>query len=71
LFLTDIRHALPLVLPVTLAQPPPVEQRANPQFNFRLPHANWVSPAEAAAWLVLNEHDIPPDLTEAVASVTD
>jgi hypothetical protein len=36
-----------------------------------LPSAEYVTPEQAAAWLTLNEHPIPPELAEAAASITE
>lgn len=33
--------------------------------------AEWVSNAEAARWLTLNEHEIPAELAEIAAEVTE
>lgn len=34
-------------------------------------HAEWVSPQEAARWLLLNEHPIPESLTAIAEEVTE
>jgi hypothetical protein len=34
-------------------------------------HAEWVSPEEAARWLLLNEHEVPEELAQAAASVEE
>lgn len=35
------------------------------------PMATWVKDEEAAAWLLLNEHDIPDDLADAAAAIEE
>ena len=34
-------------------------------------HAEWVSPEEAARWLLFNEHEIPAELAAAAESVSE
>jgi len=34
-------------------------------------HAEWVSPEEAARWLLTNEHEVPPDLAHCVEEVSE
>lgn len=41
------------------------------QWQGSRPHAEWVSPEAAAAWLLVNEHEIPPELAEASEEVTE
>ena len=36
-----------------------------------LPGAEWLEPAQAAAWLILNEHELPPELVAAAGEVTE
>ena len=36
-----------------------------------LPHAQWLTPEQAAAWLLLNEHQPPPELAEAAGQVVE
>lgn len=35
------------------------------------PHAEFITPAQAAAWLTLNGRDLPPDLVDAAKEVTE
>ena len=41
------------------------------QWQGSRPHAEWVSPQEAARWLIHQEHDIPDNLTTYVDEVTE
>jgi hypothetical protein len=41
------------------------------QWEGKLPSAEWVTAEQAAAWLALNEHPIPPELAAAAASITE
>jgi hypothetical protein len=41
------------------------------QWQGSHPSAEWVSPEEAARWLVANEHDIPAELQAAADAVTE
>ena len=41
------------------------------QWEGKLPSGEWVTPAQAAAWLILNEHELPPELAEAAGEVTE
>lgn len=34
-------------------------------------HAEWISKRTAAAWLLANEHEVPADLTEEAAEVSE
>jgi hypothetical protein len=34
-------------------------------------HAEWVSPEEAARWLLANGHEVPEDLVEAAEEVSE
>jgi hypothetical protein len=36
-----------------------------------MPRAEWVKPGQAAAWLIHNDHDIPPELEDVAAEVTE
>lgn len=36
-----------------------------------LPYATWISPEEAAAWLALNDHEIPEELNQAADRSTE
>jgi hypothetical protein len=36
-----------------------------------LAHVEWISPERAAAWLVLNEQELPEDLRAAAEAVTE
>jgi hypothetical protein len=46
-----------------------VEHRS--QWQGSTPSARWLEPAEAAAWLLLNNHDLPEDLQEAAEGVEE
>ena len=37
----------------------------------QMDHAEWVSPEEAARWLLLNEYDIPEELQAAAETVEE
>ena len=41
------------------------------QWQGSTPGAAWISKRQAAAWLVLNEHDIPEDLASEVEEITE
>ena len=41
------------------------------QWEGRLPSAEWISPEQAAAWLVLMGAEVPPELEEAAGKVTE
>jgi hypothetical protein len=41
------------------------------QWEGSTPHAEWVSPQEAARWLLLNEREVPAELAEAVEQVAE
>jgi hypothetical protein len=41
------------------------------QWQGSTPHAEWISPQEAARWLILNEHKIPDDLQEFEDDVSE
>ena len=41
------------------------------QWQGRTPSAEWADHRAAAAWLTLNAEDVPPDLAEALAEVTE
>jgi len=34
-------------------------------------HVEWVSPEEAARWLLLNEHELPEDLTQYAEEIVE
>ncbi|MBN2371774.1 MAG: hypothetical protein JXO72_14930 [Vicinamibacteria bacterium] len=41
------------------------------QWQGSLPHVEWVSPQEAARWLLLMDEDLPEDLKDVAESVSD
>lgn len=41
------------------------------QWQGSTPHAEWVSPQEAARWLTLMNHDLPTDLEQYQDEVTE
>ena len=41
------------------------------QMEGTLPSAEWLEPARAAAWMLLNDCEIPPELAEAAGEVTE
>jgi hypothetical protein len=41
------------------------------QWEGKLPSAEWISPEQAAAWLVLMGAEVPPELEEAAGKVTE
>lgn len=41
------------------------------QWQGSMPHAEWVSPQDAARWLLLNEHELPDELTEYEEQVSE
>ncbi|MDP9002353.1 MAG: hypothetical protein M3O46_19855 [Myxococcota bacterium] len=41
------------------------------QWQGSTPHAEWVSPQEAARWLILNGHDLPEDLSAMESEVSE
>jgi len=41
------------------------------QWQGSTPYCTWVSPEEAAAWLLLNDHEIPTELKEAAERSTE
>jgi hypothetical protein len=41
------------------------------QWEGSTPHAEWVSPEEAARWLLANGHEVPEDLLAAAESVSE
>jgi hypothetical protein len=41
------------------------------QWQGSTPHAEWVSPEEAARWLLQNDHELPADLQELEAEVAE
>lgn len=41
------------------------------QYQGSRDHAEWVSPQEATRWLLHNEHDLPDDLKEHEADVSE
>jgi hypothetical protein len=41
------------------------------QVQGSTPHAEWVSPEEACRWLLMNAHELPEDLKEHEAEVTE
>lgn len=41
------------------------------QWEDEIDSAEWVSRAEAAAWLLQNEHAVPDDLTDAADEITE
>lgn len=46
-----------------------VEHRS--QWQGSTPSARWVEPAEAAAWLLMNEHEVPDDLDETANAIKE
>lgn len=44
---------------------------ATSQWQGSSPNACWVTPSEAAVWLLANEHEVPPELAEAAAEVSE
>lgn len=41
------------------------------QYQGSNPGAEWISPEEAARWLMINDHEIPEDLKEAAEEVSE
>lgn len=41
------------------------------QWQGSLPHVEWVSPEEAARWLLLMEHELPADLQKIAEKVSE
>ena len=41
------------------------------QWQGSSPHAEWISPQEAARWLLVNGHEVPDDLTTAAEEVSE
>lgn len=41
------------------------------QWQGSTPRAEWVSPQEAARWLLQNNHELPADLVEIAEQVTE
>jgi hypothetical protein len=41
------------------------------QWQGSLDHAEWISPQEAARWLLTMEYDLPPDLAEYEEQVSE
>lgn len=41
------------------------------QWQSSTPHAEWISPEEAARWLLTNSHEVPEDLRAAAEQVSE
>jgi len=41
------------------------------QWQGTLPSARWVTPVEAAAWLIHNDEEVPDDLQDAAGEATE
>lgn len=43
----------------------------NSQWQGSTPHVEWVSPQEAARWLMLMEHELPEDLQQYADDISE